>query len=241
VSGYESGGSAQAYLYDAHGGSEGTICVSCRQDGQPSVASASYQVLPPGEAANSRLHPAQFLVMHEGEPRVFFNSPDVLAPGAVEGQGNVYEWAHGQVFRLSSAPEGQYAEPRAGYGNAFVGASDDASDVYFFTPETLNWEDGDERLSVYDARIGGGFPEPSAPSAPCEATSEGPGSCQGPAQGAPAVGGAASATFNGPGNPFEQSTKKKSKKKPHKKKHKSAKKKKGKQARNANGNRRAGK
>jgi hypothetical protein len=242
---YDSGGAAEAYLYDANSGSEGmTICVSCRQDGQPSVAPVNnpevrpYTPLDILASANDPLHPAQFLVMHEGEPRVFFNSPDSLAPGAVERQNNVYEWAHGQVFRLASAREDQQTNPIAGRFNAFVGASNDASDVYFFTPETLNWEDGDERLSVYDARIGGGFPEPPAPPAPCEAISEGSGSCQGPAQGAPVLGGAASATFNGPGNPPGQSTKKKS----HKKKHKAKKKKgNGKKARHANGNRRAGK
>ena len=242
VTGYVSGGSWEAYLYDADGGAQGVTCISCRQDGQPSVGPEGYEVLSKGEAINNPTHPAQSLVIHEGEPRVFFNSPDTLAPGAEEGQNNVYEWAHGQVFRLSSAPEGQLVTPISGFGNAFVGASDDGSDVYLFTPETLNWEDGDERVSVYDARLGGGYPEPPAPPVPCEATSEG--SCQGAAQGAPALSGAASAAFNGPGNPPEQPNKKKSKKKPHKKKHKHAKKKKSKdktQARQANGNRRAGK
>ena len=243
VTGYESGASYEAYLYDAHGGSEGTTCISCRQDGQPSVAPSGaepYIVLAQGQAANSLLHPAEFLIMHEGEPRVFFSSLDPLAPGAVVGQTNAYEWAHGQVFRLSSSIKGQLEHPSGGYGSAFVGASDDGSDVYLFTPETLNWEDGDERLSVYDARVGGGFPEPPAPPVPCEATSEGSNSCQGPAQGASASPGAASAAFNGPGNP-PASKQKKSKKKPHKK-HKHAKKKgKGKRARHANGNRRAGK
>jgi hypothetical protein len=241
VTGYESGGSGEAYLYDADGGSQSTTCISCRQDGQPSVGPEGYEVLSKGEAINDPTHPVHSLVMREGEPQVFFSSPDPLAPGAVEGQNNVFEWAHGQVFRLSSPPKGQRNNLISGYGNAFVGASNDASDVYLFTPETLNWEDGDERMSVYDARVGGGFPEPPAPPTPCEATSEG--SCQGPAQGAPALGGAASAAFNGPGNPPEQPNKKKSKKKPHKKKHKHAKKKsKDKtQARQANGNRRAGK
>ena len=56
VTGYESGGSYEAYLYDANGGSQGTTCVSCRQDGQPSVGPTgefAYEVLSKGEAANS--------------------------------------------------------------------------------------------------------------------------------------------------------------------------------------------
>lgn len=239
VTGYEGGGSVQAYLYDAHGGSEGTICISCRQDGQPSIAQGGnepYEVLAEYQSANSPLHPLQFLVMHDGEPRVFFSSPDSLAPGAVEGQNNVYEWAHGQLFRLASAVEGQQGRLYSGYGTAFAGASDDGSDIYFFTPQTLNWEDGDERFSVYDARMGGGFPQPPVPPAPCNADAEG--SCQGAPQGGPAVPGAASATFSGPGN--EKQTQARKKKKAHKKSKRHAKKK-GKQARHENGNGRTGK
>jgi hypothetical protein len=243
VTAYDSGGAIEAYLYDSQGGSEGTTCVSCRQDGQPSIAPQDYAVLPYGEGYKNFIHGPQFLTIHEGEPQVFFSSPDKLAPGAVENQNNVYEWSHGQVFRLVSAQKGQESpEPRPGHYAVFVGAGVDGSDTYLVTPETLTWEDGDERLSVYDARVGGGFAAPPAPPAPCEATSEGSGSCQGPAQGAPALSGAASAAFNGPGNPPGQSTKKKSKKKAHKKKRKSVKKKgNGKQARHANSNRRAGK
>jgi len=247
VTGYEGGGSSQAYLYDAHGGSEGTICISCRQDDQPSIAQGGiepYQVLSEYQSANSPQHPLQFLIVHDGEPRVFFSSPDSLAPGAVEGQNNIYEWVHGQLFRLASAVEGQQGRLYSGYGTAFAGASNDGSDIYFFTPETLNWEDGDERFSVYDARMGGGFPEPPAPPIPCNADAEG--SCQGAALGGAAVPGAASTTFTGPAN--EKQTQAKKKKRAHKKKHKKhAKKKskgkkgKGKNARHANGNRRAGK
>jgi Tol biopolymer transport system component len=240
VTGYDSGGPAEAYLYDAHGGSEGTTCVSCRQDGQPSVAPLSYHLLAAGQAINNALNGPQFLTVHGGQPQVFFSSPDKLAPGAVENQNNVYEWSHGQVFRVVSARKGQQSPvPGAGFGAFFSGASDDGSNAYFVTPETLNWEDGDERLSVYDARVGGGFPEPAAQPPPCEATTEG--SCQGAAQGAPAVGGAASAAFNGPGNPPAQAPKQKKSKKPHKKKHKHAKKKNNSKARQANANRRAGK
>ncbi len=241
VTGYQSGGPYEAYLYDAQGGSEGTVCVSCRPDGQPSVAHTEkgygpYHVLPSYEQLVSP-HPAQVLISHGDKAQVFFSSPDKLAPGAVEGQNNVYEWSHGQVFRLASAKEGQQGTALSGYFSDFAGATSDGSDVYLYTPETLNWEDGDERISVYDARIGGGFPEPPAPPAFCDATTEG--SCQGSAQGGPAVPGAASAAFSGPGNPAAGG---KQKKKAHKKKHAKKKHRRhGKRGRGANVNRRAGK
>jgi Tol biopolymer transport system component len=251
VTGYDSAGLGEAYLYDANAGT--TTCVSCRQDGQPSADnrydSPEYTVLPRGNFLQSPLHPPRFLTVRNGEPQVFFSSPDPLAPGAVAGQNNIYEWSHDQVFRLVSSDEGtQTGHLYAGFSAVFGGASDDGSDVYLITPETLTWEDGDQRLSAYDARIGGGFPQPSAAPAPCNVTAEG--SCQGAAQGGPAVPGAASATFNGPGNSKAQAHKKKHKKK-HKKhnrhrgkkhnKNKGKKNGKSKQARHANGKGRTGK
>lgn len=253
ITGYNSGGTSEAYLYDAQKGSEGTICLSCRQDGQPSVGPTAegnegflYATLPTGQTINNPLHPPHYLVEHEGRPLVFFSSPDVLAPGAVEHQNNVYEWSHGQVFRLASAEKGQQSPfPIAGVYAAPVGASDSGSDVYFLTPETLTWEDGDARLSAYDARIGGGYPQPSAPAPACNATAEK--SCQVPTQGATTVPGAVTPGVTGSEN-FEAG-KKKSNTKPPKKKHKkrkshhkAKKKHNSKQAaRHANGNRGAGK
>jgi hypothetical protein len=175
--------------------------------------------------------------MHDGEPQVFFSSPDPLAPGAVAGQNNIYEWSHDQVFRLTGASAGTEVHPSSGFNAIFAGASEDGSDVYLTTPETLAWEDGDKRLSVYDARVNGGFPEPPPAPVPCDVTVEG--ACQTSPQAVPVTPGAASATFNGPGNPQQKQS---SKKKSHKKKSKKHKKKgNGKQARQANGNRRAGK
>jgi hypothetical protein len=240
LTGYDSGGSAEAYLFDGDGGPEGTTtCTSCRQDGLPSLvpAGSNYQVLPSGKVANNLFYQPHSLVVRDGRPEVFFSSMDALAPGAVAGQNNIYQWAHDQVFRLISAPEGTQDFALAGINAVFAGASADGTDVYLASPENLSWEDQDRRSSIFDARIGGGYPEPPPPPAPCAASAEG--SCQGPAQATPATPGAASASFNGPGNPPEQ---KKSKKKTHKKKQQHAKKKgKGKKARHANGNRRAGK
>ncbi|HEX3734363.1 MAG TPA: hypothetical protein VHU86_04340 [Solirubrobacterales bacterium] len=234
---YHSGGVAEAYLYDAH--SKGLVCISCRPDGQPSIAPTTYKVLAAGEATNNELHEVQFLTEGENGPEAFFSSPDVLAPGAVEGQNNIYEWSHGQISRLAGQARGVQAHPVAGYVAAFVGASTNGSDVYLSTPEALNWEDPDERISIYDARIDGGFPEPAAPAAPCEAVTEG--SCQRPSQGAATAPGVATGNFSGPGNSRPSNNTKKSKKKKHsKKKHKQHSKKKSKQKKNKKKNKSAG-
>ena len=207
VTGYESGSASalEAYLYDAQGGSNGTVCVSCRQDGLPSVVSTYVSFSPPGPLANDALnplHPLSSLAERGGDPIVFFTSPDQLAPGAVDGgtEGglNLYEWAHGQVYLVDIEMPGA-AEPKERvFGLSFDGGSDDGSDLYFTTKRSLTWEDGDERGSVYDARIGGGFPEPPPPPTPCNADSEG--SCQSSQSQGGSNPSAASNSFNGSGN-----------------------------------------
>jgi hypothetical protein len=83
----------------------------------------------------------------------------------------------------------------AGAGNQdsdFVDASENGDDVFFTTGVSLLPQDP-ELIDIYDARVGGGFPPPQAPPAPCQG--EG---CQ-PPPSAPADDPLpASATFVGP-------------------------------------------
>jgi hypothetical protein len=247
VTGYENHNMREGYLFDAD--SQETICVTCRQDGQPSTGERygrpAYEVFARGEGVWNPLHGPRFLAERNGEALVFFNSPDPLAPGAVGGQNNIYEWSHNQIFRLTSAPDGSQALPLGGYVALFAGASDDGSDVYLTTPETLNWEDGDARFSAYDARIGGGYPRLPEPPARCEAMSEGKNTCMGPSQGVVGTPGPATTGDAGTQNfePKKKSAHNKHKKKKRKGKSKSKKKKaKGKKSkRQANGDRRNGK
>jgi hypothetical protein len=236
VTGYESGGVGQAYLYSAEDGS--TVCVSCRPDGKPSLSS-NFALFDGRITANS-LHQVESLVTSNGQPSVFFMSRNRLATGGVEGRFSLYEWSHGQVFAIDTEPPGlqKPAEPKTSV--LFAGASADGSDLYFATPNILTWEDGEDRSSVYDARIGGGRPEPPLPPAPCDPTSEG--SCQGPSAPPPTLPGAGSATFVGPGNAKpKKSTKRHKKHQKKQKHHKKQGKKQGKHKKRANGDRRVGK
>jgi uncharacterized protein YegP (UPF0339 family) len=261
VTGYESGGkfAKEAYLYDSQ--AEATVCVSCRQDGQPSVAADSantsaFNPLISRIDVNSLLSPPATLTERDGEAHVFFYSRDRLAAGAVEGLTNLYEWAHGQVFTIIAEPPNlnNVQNQNTAFNIRLGGASADGSDLYFATPETLTWEDGDERASVYDARIGGGFPEPAPPPNPCDPNSEG--SCQAPAPSGTQTPNPASATFSGPGNAKPKARHKKRKKRHQRKrgrgrkqgkankvkgKRKQAKRQRQRTARHANANRRAGK
>ena len=168
MGGLESGGFPEAYLYDA--GTDQTICLSCRRDRQPSAAPHPFPL--PTQDTNSRNVPSVTLTA-DGR-RVFFFSANRLASGATEGQPNLYQWEDGQVsFLASSAPS------TTGAPLKFAGASASGDDVYFTTVDHYTWEDTDGKLDVYDARVGGGFPEPPAPPDPCDplaaAGCEGPG------------------------------------------------------------------
>jgi hypothetical protein len=209
VTGYEPGHHTnEAYLYDADAQSEPTVCVSCRQDGETSVTPNLNVPVNP-EGAGNPLFAIRALSEREGRAEVYFTSYDSLAPGAVAGLDNIYEWSHGQVFLITTEPPGlaskigeepyeNYTLVKAEEHIRFVGASADGTDLYFATTKTLSWEDDDEKSSIYDARVGGGFPEPLAPPPLCDPLTEG--SCQGATVLPAAAPGAASASFTGPGN-----------------------------------------
>ena len=214
VTAYDSHGMPEAYLYDAQAGpgAQPTICLSCRQDGTAPVDSGNSSLLTSGGAANRRYQP-QSLVIRDGRPLVFFRSKDDLAPGATEGIPNLYEWSHGQVTHL--ATEAAATASSIGEGKLiFTGASADGTDLYFFGDTALNWENPEGRPQAWDARIGGGFAEPAAPSAPCDPASEG--ACRKAAAPPPVVPSGGAAAFTGQGNVKPKPNKRK---KAHKRKH----------------------
>jgi hypothetical protein len=156
VTGYDSGGVTEAYLYSAD--NDATVCVSCRRDGQPSVGSAAGGDAPATPLASdgstghgNPLQPPRTLSA-DGS-RVFFEKPDALATGAVSGHDNVYEWSDGQVALLASgSPAGAAARMR------FEDASDSGDDAFLSTREALLPQDVDGDLDVYAVRVDGGLP-----------------------------------------------------------------------------------
>lgn len=190
ITGYSSGGPKEAYLYSADSGT--TTCVSCRPDGQPSLGSAKVgPIASINEQGDSNHNPRS---LSDDGRRVFFTSKDPLAPGAVAGRENVYEWENGQVYLLAvlgaTFVEGEYLD-----------ASASGDDVFVSTQSQLVPEDIDFVTDVYDLKVGGGFaPESSPP--PCVPSDEAPTAqqCQGPATPPPASPGSASEGASGAGN-----------------------------------------
>ena len=156
----------EVYLYDA--ATNAITCVSCNPSGEPPIGAASI----PGAIANgvgpaaARVYKPR--VLSADGRRVFFNSSDRL----VDGQGpdtapDVFEWEAGGTGSCAR-PQGCVGLISSGRpgGATFVDASADGADVFFLTAASLVKADPDA-VDIYDAREGGGFPEPEAP-IPCE-------------------------------------------------------------------------
>jgi hypothetical protein len=182
------------YLYNADDGS--TACVSCNPNGGPVTGNATTNV--------RELYGGALTTWHLSHPlsndgtKAFFSTPAALVPGDTNGYVDAYEWraqgtggcAHleGCLHLLSSG-----TDPADSY---FMDASANGSDVFVLTRQQLVGWDTDHAYDLYDARVGGGFPEPPAVTAPCNGDSCHPASAP-----APAAPGAGSAAFSGPDNP----------------------------------------
>ena len=113
--------------------------------------------------------------------RLFFNSFDALLPRDTNGQMDVYEWEAPGAGNCTASPDNpSYFPGRGGciylissgessYESEFWEASADGSDVFFTTESSLLPQDPGS-IDLYDARIGGGFPQPSEPPG-CEGAS----------------------------------------------------------------------
>jgi hypothetical protein len=173
----------EVFLYDAQ--AEELSCASCGGTGAAPTAPASIK-LPVGvqilEPTPMRL---QQNVSDQGQ--VFFDTQNQLE-GARNGQSNVYEYREGRLALLSS---GTAESP-----SYFYEASADGDDVYLLSGQALEPGGDSAELSIYDARVGGGFPSLARSVEPC--AGEGCRAASPPSPAAPATPG--SALLNGGGN-----------------------------------------
>jgi DNA-binding beta-propeller fold protein YncE len=145
---------------------------------------------------------ASNLVSADGE-RIFFNSNDALLPRDTNGTMDVYQWEAPGKGSCDTADPGYFAQNggcldlistgESPFESEFWEASADGDDVFFTTESSLVSSDPG-LVDLYDARVGGGFPQPVAKE-PCEGEA-----CQSPPP-PPAYGTPASAAFSGPGDP----------------------------------------
>ena len=240
------GGQAeQVYRYD---NVEALVqCISCASPYAPEPREASLFDETGGEGVNATPQgiPQASIASANGD-FVFFDTPAALLPADVDGElkpqqnvnegstaptsnnfstsSDVYEWRRFGVDGCAHA-QGCLALITTGGGgrlNILLGTAHEGRDVFFATNEVLTPSDKDTSSDIYDARIDGGFAEPSLP-VPCE------GDACAPAPAAPNDVTPSSFSFQGLGNPAPAAAaapvvkkkavaKKKPKKKSHKKK-----------------------
>ena len=204
----------EVFTYEAGGA---LACVSCNPSGaRPSSGRELPRPYSPPEAQvvhtnvwaaawiptyEHPLYPSNVLSANGG--RLFFNSYDALVRRDTNGAQDVYEWeapgegsctkedsafhkANGGCLYLISSGEGP-AE------STFIDASPNGRDVFFITASGLLPQDPGH-FDLYDARSGGGFPQPALPP-DCEGEA-----CQS-APAPPTDQTLSSASFKGAGNP----------------------------------------
>jgi hypothetical protein len=203
---------AEVYLYDAgaNGGQGRLLCASCNPTGARPVG-ASFGVKTDYWAAahipvfENTLYAARAL--SDDGSRLYFASTDTLSPRDTNGHQDVYQWeAQGaggcgeedpRFVPSSGGCLSLISSGQSPQGSEFVDASPDGHDVFFSTLSSLVSSDYG-LVDIYDARVGGGFPEPANPPAPCEGEA-----CQSPPE-APNDPTPASSSFQGAGNVVEE-------------------------------------
>jgi hypothetical protein len=199
---YDNAGHIAIYRYDAE--ADSIACVSCNPGQEPPSADAQFQ---DGVIEVSTL----IHNLSADGSRVFFESPEALVAGDRDAVTDIYEWQQtpvgGELALISTGNATEYAQVNNGLTvpapSLLMGVSSDGDDVFFAATDPLvaGAPVGGAPM-IYDARVGGGFPAPVPPPAPC--VEEG---CRPPASPPPGLGGSASAAFQGAGNPASKKRK----------------------------------
>ncbi len=196
----------ELFLYSA--ATAQLACASCNPTGEPPVAGIPGEIPVPGGGVVrvpqiSEEQRSRHVLTDAGQ--VFFETRDALVPSDTNGQRDVYEYEGGGVFLISSGT--------SSFESNLEDVSESGDDVFFRSSQQLVPQDNQEgQIVIYDARVDGGFPEPSAPPACTTADA-----CRAPVSSQPSIYGApASQTFSGAGNlaPPENLPKAKPKAKP---------------------------
>lgn len=179
------GACAQVYVYRI--ATQELRCASCNPSGAPGTSNA--QTLVVEGAGGSALTGHLSRIVTDDGRRVFFTTRDALVAEDVNGRLDAY------AFDTETGTVGLLSSGTSTSDSYFMETTPSGDDAYFATRERLVGWDRDDNYDLYDARVGGGFPEPPPVFAPCLGDD-----CRGAVGSAPAAGTAASAVVKSAGN-----------------------------------------
>ncbi|HEU5064196.1 MAG TPA: hypothetical protein VFT79_13750 [Solirubrobacterales bacterium] len=161
LDGQPTGGDPQVFRYDS--ASNRLHCISCIPTGVPEGSGASLQSFRIGFDTEAPFSTYGFVPnLRADGKRAFFESEEALVSTDTDEVRDVYEWeaqgvgsctrAGGCVYLISSG--------QSGAGDFLYGHSQSGDDVFFTTADSLTGSDAGGTVSIYDARVNGGFAEP---------------------------------------------------------------------------------
>jgi hypothetical protein len=174
----------QVYRYDAESGAPAEP-ISPRYDLDGNLRDAGFPTA--GSCGRGYAPPIVPRIMSDDGQRVFFSAAGALAASDGNNMFDAYRWNDGQVSLLSTgtSQNPSYVE----------GASASGNDAFIVTTDQLVGWDVDKQYDLYDARVGGGYPEPAPSPSGCSGDA-----CQGPPSAPPASPTVGSIAFDGAGN-----------------------------------------
>jgi hypothetical protein len=159
---YETDGHTGIYRYDDQ--TKSLQCVSCNPLSEPAVQDARLQ--------NLDLVGAQMILQNvtDDGSRVYFETTEALDAQDIDGVNDIYQWHEesfgvAEINLISSGKSTEYLTgeaPNIPTANVLLSVTPDGRDVFFLSQDQLVASAGQGGpTAIYDARIGGGFSEPS--------------------------------------------------------------------------------
>ncbi|MFL5898277.1 MAG: hypothetical protein ACJ76D_07420 [Solirubrobacterales bacterium] len=194
LTGYNPKGHVEVYRYDF--GADSLNCLSCNPTDVAATGAASLQTVSLLEGDPGALNPfARVANLRADGRRAFFQSIEPLVLNDTDGLQDVYEWEDqgvgsckregGCIYLISGGQSN-----REDY---LYAVSESGDDVFFRSSDLLLPSDLEQTPSIYDARVGGGFPEPTP--SPCQ-----PETCRGAVNPPPVLPAPASPPLGASGN-----------------------------------------
>jgi len=164
---------SELYRYDAVSGD--LSCVSCNPSGATATSDATFMIKQSTGGAQLSSHLNR--PMTDDGRHVFFETGEALLSQDTNGKSDVYEWTVEGAAGCGPGASGFSAQDggclslittgKSSEDSHFLEASPDGGNVFFTTSQRLVRWDTDNNADLYDARVGGGFPEPPVPATEC--------------------------------------------------------------------------